>query len=309
MKINKLNILTITIFILTISCATNKRPKNTLEYDNKSTEIYIDFTDKTPEQNIQTNEDYIEKFIEENNVKKHQNKDARELVEEQQQASTIEPCGKYNFENTLTRYRFSDGKLYSVITSSYSITDIRLEAGEVPTGEIMLADSDNYTITNSTSYENGREVYHIFIRCFDEKEPSVMILPTNKRTYYFKLIPSNGAGMLGVKFIYSEKQKSKQGARHIGSIDRLNFNYVISGEPSIKPIAAFSDDKSSYIQFKPSFQTQSASPALYLQSSSGFSVINYSVKGNMYIADFILDSGEYFVLLQDGKRVEIKKGI
>lgn len=299
-------------FPILFGCATNKsHPEPFLQSDAKESEIFINYTDKEKEEThpINTDEELIEQYIETTINKEVGKKETSELIEEQKTLSTVEPSGKHNFKNVITVYTFSDGKLYSLLLSADTITDLRLEEGETPTGDIMLSDVDNYIIDTALSYENKNEIYHIFIRPINISAPSSMILPTNKRTYYFKLIPSQSSGMVAVKFIYKNNAKKPISSTRLSNIESLNFNYSITGDNTIRPSAVFSDEKSTFIQFSPIFATQSTCPALYLKSKNDLSVVNYSVKGNMYITDFILDKKESFILIQDNKKAEIKRSL
>lgn len=317
-------LLTLILLPLISSCATSKTKNEPLLKEEKQEEaICIDFSSSTSSsknsyqesaENKETDDsEYIEIYTQ-NLPKNFEPKDITQISKENFENNIKEAKGKRDFQNSITNYTFEDGKVYSLIISTNMISDIRLEEGEIPTGDIVLSDIDNYMIDTCVSNTQTKQVYHIFIRANGATSPwSIACLPTNKRIYYFKLIPTDDIGMLAIKFNYPNKGVKTTSISYLNNnelcdLKNLNFNYVLSGDKTIKPIAVFSDNKSTYIQFTSDFLKNSYSPALYLQSKNGLTIINYVVKGNMYITNFILEKGEYFVLLQDKTRAEIKRG-
>ena len=323
-----------TIFLITllfafsfVSCATkNTNTKPLLKEEKISKDIYIDFNNannsnnninKTNSSNIENdNADlssdineingFLDNFL---NEKTDEKKELENLENKQHQKPSP------RFTNSLTTYNFEKGKAFPLIISTQSITDIILEEGETPIGDILIDDTSNFIIDTSFSYENSNKVYHIILRCIEAKKgESRAILPTDKRTYYFNITSTDSKSMLAVKFKYPNGNNNNTNNnildnKRLCPIDSLNFNYILQGSNKIRPIAAFSDGKSTYIQFTSSFLTNNYSPALYLESKNGFSIINYTIKANMYITDFVLEENEYFVLIQDSEKAYIKRGI
>ena len=214
------------------------------------------------------------------------------------------------FVNSITEYLFQDALIYTILVSTNMITDIRLEAGEQILGDVAIADSLSYIVKSGISYENGKEMLHIYIRATNTNGWTTMIIPTNRRIYYLKLVPTTKTAMFAVRFNYEETGvllgKSKAN-KDLTDLKNLDFNYKIDGNSQIKPNCVFSSDRNTYIQFPPSFLSSSLAPALYLDSSSGLSIVNYSIRSNLYIVDFILSKDESFVLICDGKKVNIKR--
>lgn len=247
----------------------------------------------------------------EKDLKDYQTKSLEEKVELSFVNSTREVDS--SFVNSISEYYFQDGLVYTILVSTNMFTDFRLEKEEKITGDIALADSSSYLLKSSVSIEDGKEQTHIFIRALNALAWTSLIIPTNKRTYLLKLVPSNRLGMFAVRFNYQDsqdlkvaKQREKQ-REELTDLKNLDFSYHIEGSKEIKPICVFSSDKNTYIQFPVSFLSSSLAPSLYLNSSSGLSIINYSIRSNLYIVEFVLSKGEEFVLICDLLRAKITR--
>lgn len=219
-----------------------------------------------------------------------------------------------DFTNSIVEYDFFDGKIYEIFTSPNRVTDLRLAPGEAMTGDTAIGDSTRWQFAATSSQEYGQPVQHLFIRPSVAGIDTTMIIPTNYRTYYLQLRSYEDLYMVGVRWRYPQvftfaadgtAQNVQQVSEGLVSAADIDFGYQISGNNQIswKPTAVYSDGIHTYFQMDPRFSTTAGAPALYLLPDKGSSseknleVINYRVKGNLYIADFVLTGKQAFMFM------------
>ena len=95
----------------------------------------------------------------------------------------------------------------------------------------------------------------------------------------------------------------------IASLESLYFDYRIeSVDPHIRPVRVVDDGKKTFIQMTPDAAHREA-PVLVVLGPDGPEMVNYRVKGDMYIVDRLFERGA--LLLGVGKkaqRAEIIRG-
>lgn len=249
-------------------------------------------------------------------------KNSSTLLEEQFSSNVETVKTKRDFFNSIVEYSYSDGKIYDCIVSPLSVTDIRLEENEVIAGNIAIGDAESFTIETTTSVENGKDILHILIRAEYDEGQTTLILPTNRRTYYFRLVATKRQGMVGVRFKYRDKSRlsyslgnlrsetssnTANGSSYSVDANALFFGYVIEGSSEVAPQNVFSNDKTTFFQFDPLFQTRDGAPSLYLKNGNTLSLINYTIRGNLYSTSNLLKADESFVFIEGNERAEVYK--
>ena len=248
----------------------------------------------------------------ENYAKRNVNKD--EILSSQFESNTKSISGKKDFYNAIVEYDFIDGKIYDIITSLYSVTDIRLEKGERISGDIAIGDSALCDIETTESEEGGERIVHLLVKAREESGYTTMMIPTTRRTYYFRLTATNKSAMIGCRFTYSKKNGNYKYTSHSDEKDgllinaeKIDFDYSISIDYDWAPSAVFSDGRRTVIQFPPSFINSSITPALYIKRGNDIGLINYIIKGNLYIADTVISDNESLLLITNGQSIEINR--
>ncbi len=246
-----------------------------------------------------------------------------ELVETNLEENTVKVESASDFVNGIVQYNFLDGRIYDVFTTPGHVTDIRLSPGETISGKAAIGDSESWQIDTAVSSENGRSVTHIYVKPVTIGIETSMIVPTDQRTYYINLKSFESMHMVGVRWNYpgamtfgSDIAAANSGGSETEiSIrpDALHTKYKISGTNTIwRPTAVFDDGVHTYFQFDPRFNYSAGAPALYLlpsplSSEKNIEIINYVVKGNMYIADFVLQDKQTWLLMSDKAKVKITR--
>ncbi len=231
--------------------------------------------------------------------------------------NTVSVSSATDFTNAIVEYNFLDGKIYEIFTSPNKVTDIRLAPGETISGEAAIGDSESWQMVTASSSEKGRAVTHIYVRPVTSGLETTMIIPTDQRTYYLKLTSTENLYMVGIRWKYpgiSTFGASSDSVPSVSiSVEDMNSNYTIKGDNVFwKPTMVFDDGLRTYFQFDPRFNQAAGAPALYLLPKKGASqnkaeIINYVIRGNFYIADFVLQDKQSFMLMTQDNRVEITK--
>lgn len=192
---------------------------------------------------------------------------------------------------------------------------IELEKGEM-IHDIDIGDSRRWIIKPTTIGEEGSAQTEIILKATEENLKTTMVVSTNRRLYVFNLFSDPVKWMARIAFAYPEdsqrnlfafKKKQREAKQEAmrkirertlstgQNIEHLDFNYRLSGDsPVWKPLRVYTDFHKTYIQF-PRYMKSTEAPALVIQKDNGtlFSeptreLVNYRVKGNLYIVDRVL---------------------
>lgn len=246
--------------------------------------------------------------------------DISKLLPESINKSTVSVERLKDFQNAIATYDFIDGYVYLVYCTPGHLTDIRLENSEELTSSPLIGNPAGWTITRATSIEDGITIPHLFFQPHQSMNSTTVTLTTNKRTYYLKLISLDNLYMVGVKFNYPNDNSSivigdNTTLKTERPIEALDLNYKIEGSmknaPKWRPNSVYSDGVRTYIQFSPYIINSIDSPSLYYQKNLNddfdMSIINYRVKGSVYIADIVIEKGNALLLVSGADRIRITK--
>ena len=264
----------------------------------------------TDEETIRNKNEIIENKVEENLT-------AGDYLTSTVSSNTVSVSSATDFTNAIVEYNFLDGKIYEIFTSPNKVTDIRLAPGETISGEAAIGDSESWQMVTASSSEKGRAVTHIYVRPVTSGLDTTMIIPTDQRTYYLKLTSTENLYMVGIRWKYPGIATFGASAESIPSVsisvEDMDSNYTIEGDNVFwKPTMVFDDGLRTYFQFDPRFNQSAGAPALYLLPREGSNtdkaeIINYVIRGNFYIADFVLQDKQSFLLMTQDNRVDITK--
>lgn len=241
--------------------------------------------------------------------------------------STVSVEKRSDFTKSIAVYDYVDGIIYTVYCSPGHATDLRLEEGEEVITSPVLGDASRWDLATGQSVQNGKTINHIFIRANASDVSTTLILATNKRTYYLKLISFETIYMFALQFRYPSSSLSfSSSSSTLGLPDNtlssssvpengLNFDFLIEKRqkdyPSWKPTSVYSDNKRTYLQLSPYFKDSIQAPSIYFiknyENENDMSVVNYSVKDTLYIVDFTLTRGEALMLISGNDKVKVTK--
>lgn len=232
-----------------------------------------------------------------------------------------------SFTGAIATYDFIEGQIYEIITSPKAITDFRLKPGESIAGQPIVNNSTtSWQFTMGTSIENGETIQHLFIKPSIVGLDTSMIILTNQRTYYFRVASFEESYMTALRFNYpidsgkgyfvtedfenfiSEQNKAKEETGYTINMSNVNYNYKISkykGNPTWIPQSCFSDGLKTYIQFPIVMLKTDEMPSVYVEKGGAVTLVNYRVKGNVYMIDTII-SDDQRILLKSSEKEQVR---
>ena len=223
-------------------------------------------------------------------------------------------------------YTFGTG-LPTLVCAPLRVCTLELQLGEKILGEPQLGDSSRWIITPLSSGTDVASTPLLVIKPKASGLDTTMVVPTDRRTYYIRLISEPEEFMARTAFTYSDdeqvqwntfllKQAKEQQVKAAetrtaatASVDSLHFDYTITGkgETSLKPVRVLDDGEKTYIEMPQSAQHQDL-PTLVVVTNSGNEMVNFRVQNNTYIVDRIFTHGA--LLIGTGKhqqRFDLKR--
>lgn len=207
--------------------------------------------------------------------------------------------------NSATVYGFRDGKIYVVYAGLDRLTDIELEPGETLTADPVAGDTEGWIKAQFTSGSGSNARAHIVVKPRDEGIETNLIVPTTKRVYQLDLRAKPDWYMPAVRWFYPDedlaalakkaadaKTRADSTEALAVSPDKLNFRYRIKGRDlPWKPSQVFDDGSKVYLAM-PQSMTTSDAPALFVIEDGKPLLVNYRVKGRLYIVDRLFASAQ-----------------
>jgi type IV secretion system protein TrbG len=225
-------------------------------------------------------------------------------------------------------YSYGAG-LPTVVCAPLRVCMVELQGGERIVGEPHIGDSVRWNISPAT-YGSGEQATPVII--LKPQMPGLdtnLLITTDRRAYYLRLISKPEDYVARVAFAYpeddtrkwqqklAEEQAVAKQQKHaaevppaIVTVEQMNFDYTVrGGDEHIRPVRVFDDGMKTYIQMRLDFQHREA-PVLLVEGKDGKGeMTNYRVKDQTYIVDRLFDRAN--LVLGSGKKaqqVEISRG-
>ena len=209
--------------------------------------------------------------------------------------------------SSLYTYTYNENSVYEVDISPNKILDICLESGEIPSEKIAVLNSNFAIFETLKTNQDNQDTYHVMIRALQEEGETIMLLPTSKRIYHLKLNIKEDIQDVKLSFNYQDEKPISYLKNIKRNISTFSFSYSVKGNKEIAPEIVFSDTKATYFKFSDNFIHSNICPALFLNDGSSLAIINYSISGKYYIANFILNEKESFVFILDNKKAQVTR--
>ena len=226
-------------------------------------------------------------------------------------------------------YSFGAG-LPTVVCAPLRVCMIELQAGEKIVGEPHIGDSVRWNISPAM-YGTGEQATAVII--LKPQTPGLdtnLLITTDRRAYYLRLISKPGDYVARVAFAYPDDDGSRKWQQQLAeqqalakqekhaaevppavlTVEKVNFDYTIrGGDEHIRPLRVFDDGAKTYIQMPAEIQQREAPVLLVLGKDGKGEMTNYRVKDQTYIVDRLFDRAN--LVLGSGKKaqkVEISRG-
>jgi type IV secretion system protein VirB9 len=214
----------------------------------------------------------------------------------------VEPT-KANFINATQVWPFNPDALYQVYASPEKITDIVLEAGE-DLISVSAGDTVRWVIGDTTSGTGDKAQVHVLVKPTRPDLRTNLVINTNRRTYHLEISATTLTWMSSISWQYPLDQLAvlkgtNRRAESVAAVadgialERLNFNYEISGAaPAWRPVRAFDDGEKVYLQFPAGIAQTDMPPLFIVGPRQQAELVNYRVKTPYYIVDRLFDAAE-----------------
>jgi P-type conjugative transfer protein TrbG len=203
---------------------------------------------------------------------------------------------------------------------------VELEPGETLTGEPQIGDSVRWIISPAASGGGVEVTPMIVVKPKQAGLDTNLLVTTDRRVYYLRLISKPDEYLARVAFAYPENEAAKWKAQlvkeeerrrrledsriaPVKSIEDLYFDYKIrGGDQNTRPIRVVDDGTKTFIQMTPNAAHREL-PAVVVLGPDGPEMVNYRVKGDIYIVDRLFERGALILGVgKKGKRTEIIRG-
>ncbi len=216
-------------------------------------------------------------------------------------------------------YSFGAG-LPTVVCAPLRVCMIELQAGERIVGEPQIGDSVRWNISPAM-YGAGADATSVIVL-----KPTIsgldtnLLIATDRRAYYLRLISKPEEYVARVAFQYPEDDNSRKwhqqmieqqlAAKKVKSdsdspamlaVDKLNFGYRISGSNEhLRPLRVYDDGAKTYIQMPPEIEHRDVPVLLVMSADGKGEMTNYRVRQQTYIVDRLFDRAQ--LVLGAGKK-------
>jgi type IV secretion system protein VirB9 len=176
------------------------------------------------------------------------------------------------------------------------VCDLVLEQGESIVN-VAVGDSIRWLIAPASSGPSDGVTSHVLVKPTEDGLQTNLIVTTNRRTYYVTLVSRKTDPMLRIGFTYAQdlqrafsastraRKERNPVAPPVPSvaIDKLDFNYRVTGDREIQPVRVFNDGAHTYLEMP---AAASDLPVLFSVGDDGSeSLVNYRFTGHYYVVD------------------------
>ena len=225
-------------------------------------------------------------------------------------------------------YSFGAG-LPTVVCAPLRVCIIELQAGEHIVGEPQIGDSVRWNISPAMFGAGLETTSAIVLKPTIAGLDTDLLIPTDRRAYYLRLISKPEEYVARVAFQYPQDDNARKWQREaldqqiaakqvkrnedsspaMLAVDKLNFGYRINGgNEHLRPVRVYDDGAKTYIEMPSDMQHRNVPILLVLGNDGKGEMTNYRVRQQTFIVDRLFDRAQ--IVLGNGKkaqRVEISR--
>jgi type IV secretion system protein VirB9 len=217
-------------------------------------------------------------------------------------------------------YSYGAG-LPTVVCAPLRVCIIELQAGEKLAGEPHIGDSVRWNVSPAMFGHDDSATTLIVLKPQIAGLDTNLLITTDRRAYYLRLLSKPEDYVARVAFSYpsdgSARKKWEMSSPRPkpdapkdaiaelprNAVESLCFDYRIKGKAdALKPIRVFDDGQKTFIQIRHETQTRQAPVLVVLGRDGKQEMVNYRLKGDMYIVDRLFERAE--LILGTGKKAE-----
>lgn len=238
-------------------------------------------------------------------------------VADANRAATVRPTPS-GFIGGSQVFPFAEGAIFLAYTAPGLVTDIALQPGEALVS-VASGDTARWAIGDTTSGAGEVRQTHVLVKPFAPSLTTNLVIATDRRTYHVRLVSTANTALSSLRWTYPQddllalrrKVETERAAAPVATglaVERLNFNYAISGDrPAWRPLRAFDDGQKTYVEFAVSLSNSEVPPIFLVDREGKAELINYRLSGRYYVIDRIFDSAELRLGLKKQQIVRIDR--
>jgi type IV secretion system protein VirB9 len=220
-------------------------------------------------------------------------------------------------ENGKVVYIYGQG-MPVLVCAPLRVCAIELESGEHLQSQPQIGDSRRWEITPVLSGSGLDETPVLIVKPIEAGLETNLIVPTDKRTYVVRLVSDPTRFVPRLAFQYPDEDRAKWAAFEArqdeakrsaeaiaeerrekdkkagvlpmadNAIERLYFDYKLSGDEHLRPDHVFDDGQQTYLIY-PNDGRFRELPTLLLVINGKTELVNFRVDGSRYIVDRLFD--------------------
>jgi P-type conjugative transfer protein TrbG len=214
-------------------------------------------------------------------------------------------------------YSYGSG-LATVVCAPLRLCVVELQSGEHIVSEPHIGDSVRWNIAPAMFGKADSSTTVLIVKPQEPGLDTNLLITTDRRIYYLRLVSKPADYTARVAFAYpdddlggqqwkehlarqqeNEREASRVAELSSAAIESMNFDYEIKGDEKIRPVQVFDDGSKTYIRMNPGAKAREAPVLVVVGADGKAEMLNYRVKGDMYIADRLFDRAR--LLLGSGK--------
>jgi len=219
-------------------------------------------------------------------------------------------------------YRYGRG-LPTLVCAPLRVCSMELEAGEKVQGDPQIGDAVRWNVSVGGFGPSDRLTPMIIVKPQQSGLDTNLLVSTDRRAYYLRLISQPDTYIARVAFLYPEEEEAEKQRREQAELKpatdtqlrpadtpRLSFDYQIKGgNVNIRPIRVFDDGTKTYLEMPTEMSKREAPVLVVIGPDKKGDMVNYRVKEGTYIVDQLFDKAELRLGTgKHGQKVEISHG-
>ena len=240
-------------------------------------------------------------------------------IEKGRSGALVEPSLD-GFVNAVQVYPYTEGALYRLYASPNQVSDIALQPGETLVS-VSAGDTVRWVVGDTASGSGASARAHVLVKPVNPNIRTNLMIATDRRTYHLELESTSGSYMAALSWRYPQDELAGIAARNTLAaeadaasiergldLDKLNFNYRISGDkPDWTPARVFDDGRQVFIQLPEAARASDLPPLFVLGTTGKAELVNYRVRGSYYIVDRLFEAAELRLGSSPQTKVRITK--
>jgi len=203
-------------------------------------------------------------------------------------------------------YAYGAGQA-TLVCAPEHLSIIELQPGEHFVGDPHIGDTMRWYVTPATYGQGADIVGLVVIKPKLAGLDTDLLITTDRRVYYLRLMSKPADYISRLAFSYPDEALPPQWQRHmeelvaapaaaiqpaIAKIEKLNFDYRVTGPEHMRPMRVFDDGAKVYMQMPPAMEHHEAPVLLVLGSDGKGAMTNYRVVDGTYVVDRLFDNAE-----------------